>query len=238
MSEFWQDSESRKNFENVFNEETLRALYKLADEGHFNHLHGFAKLGKESNVCIADTGDGDRIAVKIYMVEAGNYQEMSTYLLNDPRFEGIADSRRDLVFAWCRKEYKNLMKAQQADVPAPRPIEFNKNILLMDFLGEDLDPAPRLKDVRLEEPEREFDFIIDQMRKLWQKEDLVHGDLSEYNILWHRKPHLIDFSQGVLREHQLADKMLQRDVKNLNNHFRKRYGIQREEESILDKIKE
>ncbi len=235
--DIWEDHEGEKNFENVFNEETLRALYDLADDGHFEVLHGFIKQGKESNVCVAEKKGGTRVAVKIYVVEASNYEEMSTYLLSDPRFQGISDSRRDVIFSWCSKEYKNLMKATRADVPAPRPLGFEKNVLVMEFLGDDLRPAPRLKDVELHEPERELDFLLEQVRTLWQDEDLVHGDLSEYNVLWHGKPRLIDFSQGVMRSHPLADELLERDIANLLNHFRKRYGIERDDADVLDSIR-
>lgn len=235
--DIWEDHEAEKNFENVFNEETLRALYDLADDGHFEVLHGFVKQGKESNVCVAETKEGEAVAVKIYVVEASNYEEMSTYLLNDPRFQGISDSRRDIIFNWCAKEYKNLMKAEHAGVDAPRPHGFEKNVLVMDFLGDDLRPAPRLKDVELHEPERELEHIVEQMRLLWQEEDLVHGDLSEYNVLWYRKPHLIDFSQGVVGSHPLSDELLERDVANLVNHFNKRYGLDRQNEDILSTIR-
>lgn len=236
--DIWEDQEAEKNFENVFNSETLRSLYELADDGHFQTLHGFVKQGKESNVCVATTDDGEQVAVKIYVVEASNYEDMTKYLLNDPRFQGISDSRRDVIFAWCRKEYKNLMKVERAGVDAPRPRGFEKNVLVMDFLGEDFSPAPRLKDVELHEPEREFDHIIDQIRKLWQQEELVHGDLSEYNVLWHGKPQLIDFSQGVLQAHPLADELLERDLQNLANHFEDRYGLERDMDDLVGRIKD
>lgn len=226
MSEdFWHDSEARKNFQNVFNQETVRALYKLADQGHFKVLHGFVKQGKESNVCVAERKDGTTLAVKIYMVEAGGYRKMSKYLLNDQRFINVRNNRRSIIFAWCKKEFKNLKKAETAGVTAPRPIAFNKNVLLMDFIGETFRPAPRLKDVRLENPENVFEDILEDVRRLWVREDLVHGDLSEYNILWKDGPYLIDFSQGILSSNPLAEELLERDIHNVCKHFNTVYGL-------------
>jgi len=235
---FYADPDLQKNFENVFNERTLRALFRLADEGYFEVLHGFVKLGKESNVCVAEDGDGNMLAVKIYMVESGAYRDMRKYLLQDPRFEGIKDQRRDIVFAWCRKEFKNLMKATRSGVHAPEPVAFDENILLMEFLGEGMDPAPRLQDVRLEEPRRELDAILEEVQRLWQEESLVHGDLSEFNLVWHDRPYLIDFSQAVLQAHPLADELLERDVGNLVRHFRKEYALDLDEEAVIKSIRE
>lgn len=235
---FYEDPDLQKNFENVFNERTLRALYRLADEDHFQTLHGFAKLGKESNVCVAETDDGTMLAAKIYMVESGAYRDMRKYLLQDPRFQGIKNQRRDIVFAWCRKEFKNLKKAERCGLHAPSPVAFDENVLLMEFLGEGMNPSPRLSEVRLEEPEREFDAIIEEIRTLWQEEDLVHGDLSEYNLLWHGRPYLIDFSQAVLEAHPLADELLERDIENLVNHFQKEYSLDRDPEDVVDRIRE
>jgi RIO kinase 1 len=236
-SNFWHDSEARKNFRNVFNQETLEALYKLADQGAFKVLHGFVKQGKEANVCVAEQSDGTKVAVKIYMIEAGNYRQMSKYLLNDQRFAGIKQNRRSIIFSWCKKEFKNLKKAEKAGVSAPRPISFRKNILVMDFIGEDFVQAPRLKEVELEQPEQAFNAIIDDVKKLWNEEEMVHGDLSEYNVLWYDKHYLIDFSQGILRHNPLADELLRRDVDNLCTHFNRRYGLGIDAEEILQEIR-
>ncbi|MDY6778404.1 MAG: serine protein kinase RIO [Candidatus Nanohaloarchaea archaeon] len=233
---FWHDSEARKNFKNVFNRDTLEALYQLADSDAFQVMHGFVKEGKESNVCVAEREDGTPVAVKIYMVEAGNYQEMEKYLLNDPRFENLGNSHRDVIHAWCRKEFKNLKRASNAGVSAPEPIDFLQNVLVMEFIGDKLRPAPRVKDVVFEEPEREFEDIIEDMRRLWQDEDMVHGDLSEYNLLWKQRPYMIDLSQAVVRHHPLAEELLERDVENVVNHFNQRYGFEKEYGDVIERI--
>jgi len=49
---------------------------------------------------------------------------------------------------------------------------------------------------------------------------LVHGDLSEYNIMiWEEKPVICDISQAVLLDHPLSDQLLRRDIVNINNYF-------------------
>ncbi len=57
---------------------------------------------------------------------------------------------------------------------------------------------------------------------MYQKAELVHADLSEYNIMiWKGKPIIFDISQAVLVKHPMADTFLRRDLENLNNYFRK-----------------
>jgi RIO kinase 1 len=56
---------------------------------------------------------------------------------------------------------------------------------------------------------------------MFQKAQLVHGDLSEYNIMVsENQPVLIDVSQAVSLEHPMAGLMLKRDLSNLNRYFR------------------
>ena len=238
MSTIWADSDAKKNFQNVFNKETLFALYDLADKGHFRVLNGIVKSGKESNLCVGETRSGDLVAVKIYMIEASNFKRMREYLIGDPRFEGIKKNKRSVVFNWCKKEYKNLKKAGKAGVDAPRPIAFKKNVLVMEYLGEGMRPAPRLKDVELENPKKGLNEIIKSLETLYKKEKLVHGDASEYNIqIWNNRPYLIDFSQSVVTRHPNAEKMLERDVENISNHFKKKYSIRKDKKDMLDQIR-
>lgn len=239
MSQIWADSDAKKNFKNVFNRETLLALYDLADKGHFRILHGIIKSGKESNLCIGETKKGKYVAVKIYMIEASNFRKMQDYLLGDPRFKGIKKNKRSVVFNWCKKEFKNLKRAKNAEVDVPVPIVFKKNVLVMEFLGEDMHPAPRLKEVKLDNPEKGLSEILKSVKKLYNGEKLVHGDLSEYNIqIWRNRPYLIDFSQSVIKNHPNAQKMLERDVENILNYFEKKYEIKKDKKEILEQIRE
>ncbi|UCC33165.1 MAG: serine protein kinase RIO, partial [Candidatus Bathyarchaeota archaeon] len=59
-------------------------------------------------------------------------------------------------------------------------------------------------------------------KMLYQKAELVHADLSEYNIMiWDGEPVLFDISQAVPVEHPMASKFLRRDLKNLHRYFKK-----------------
>jgi RIO kinase 1 len=133
------------------------------------------------------------------------------------------------------KEFRNLKKAEEAGVRAPQPIAIEHNVLVMSFIGDGDDAAPRLSDCGAEDPEKTFKDIVLQMCKMY-KAGLVHADLSEYNVLmWEGKPYLIDFGQGVLLTHPKAAEFLERDVKNICWYFKRR-GVKCDPEAVVKKI--
>lgn len=213
-------SEAKKAFDNVFDHYTKKALMNLSDDRVLAKLYGTIESGKESKVFLADTDDGKRVLVKIYMTRAGAFREMEKYLRGDPRFKDFKSDRRSIVEEWCKKEYRNLEKAQDI-VRCPEPIATEKNILVMEFIGRDFSPFPKLKDVEIENPELGWKKTKKAIRRLWNEKKLVHGDLSEYNILVTDEPELawIDFSQGVHRTHPEAKNLLERDIENAADFF-------------------
>ena len=214
------DSEKRKIFAGILDESTLMTLYKLSTKGYFDLIHGPIKQGKESTILLAEL-KGKKIAVKVYAIEAGNFKKMSPYIANDPRFSGIKKDKRSLIFTWCQKEFKNLERARIAGISCPEPIAFSNNVLIMSFLGDD-EPYPRLKETKIKTKEV-FDIIMEDVKKLFKGAKLVHGDLSEFNILLGDKPYLIDFSQSVLTSHPNAKIFLERDIKNICKYFKEDY---------------
>ncbi len=138
------------------------------------------------------------------------------YIEGDPRFGGLRRRHRDLVDIWVRKEHRNLTRLHRWGLPVPRPIAIQKNILVMEYLGSEIQPSPKLRDVRIEKPQPVFDEMLEFLAVSWQKADLVHGDFSPYNILWHDGgPIVIDVGQGVVQHHPKAKEFLVRDVTRL-----------------------
>ena len=171
------------------------------------------------------------VALKFFRVETSSFFKMEDYITGDPRFSKKITGGREkfgIIKMWCKKEFGNLELANRAGVSAPVPIMFNGTILAMSFIGDGGTPAKRLKDVELENPEKTLKSVLDQIRKLYRVK-LVHGDVSEYNILMKDgEPYFIDFGQAVLIGHPRASDFLKRDVYNILSYFEKRYGVQRD----------
>ena len=105
----------------------------------------------------------------------------------------------------------------------PEPVTFAQNCLLMEFIGDESGPCPQLKDVVLEDPTDTYDEVISFIIDGWRDAHLVHGDLSEYNILMQDgQPIMIDVGQAMTTDHYNARELLERDIRNINAFFRKR----------------
>jgi len=213
-------SERFKVYKEVFDETTLLALYKIVNKGYFDVLEGVISTGKEANVYKAKSKDGF-VALKIYRIETSDFKNMWKYINGDRRFEHVKMRRRDIVFTWAKKEFSNLSIAIEAKVRAPKPIFLFKNVLVMEFIGENGDACAYAKIARPKNPKKWYGLIVNYVKKMYKK-DLIHGDISEYNILnQHERPVLIDFSQGVPRDHPLANELLLRDIQKITSWFRK-----------------
>jgi RIO kinase 1 len=237
------DSSQKAVYDDVFDDATLMALYDLSRKGYIDAMGGSVSTGKEANIFHAITKKNDigEVAVKIYMISTANFNVMKEYILGDPRFMGIKHKKKDIVFAWARKEFKNLKRAEDAGVRVPKPYITQRNILLMEFIGKDGIPMPQLKDAKLTHQELEniFKKIIEFMTLLYNRAKLIHADLSEYNVLVDMnkmEPVIIDMGQTITTDHFNAEVYMQRDVTNIARFFRK-LNIQVDQEKIISIIK-
>jgi len=210
-------SKNLKTVKGVFDEKTRLTLYKLLSKNQISS-ESIIKEGKESVVLSGLTKENKWVAIKIYRTDAFDFKTMNRYLVSDPRFPTIRRNRRSIVNMWCKREFRNLKTAFKAGIECPEPLFFSENILIMDFIGVDGVPAPRLIDIKLENPEKLYKKIIEIMKKS-AKNNLIHGDLSAYNILFLEKPILIDFSHGTTTKNRIAQDLLRRDIKNINLFF-------------------
>ncbi|GGN11850.1 serine/threonine-protein kinase Rio1 [Halarchaeum nitratireducens] len=229
------DADQFKVQEGAFDDATFAALYKLVQDGYLAAFGGPISTGKEANVYEAAAADGDDVAVKVYRINASNFQHMRDYLEGDPRFEGIRGDKKAIVLAWTRKEFANLARAHDAGVRVPNPIVVQRNVLVMELIGEATDPAPTLHDVTLENPETAYDVVREYMQRLFGA-GLVHGDLSEYNIVVHDgELTIIDVGQAVTVHHGNAEEFLRRDCENVAAFF-SRQGVDADPDALYDHV--
>jgi RIO kinase 1 len=218
------DADQFKVDEGAFDDATYAAIYKLVQDGHVGAFGGPISTGKEANVYEALGGDGEDVAVKIYRINASNFRDMREYLEGDPRFEGVRSDKTEVVLAWTRKEFANLTRARRAGVRVPGPIAVERNVLVMELVGLVEDRARRLAEVTVENPETAYEVVREYMRRLYAA-GLVHGDLSEYNLIVHRgELYVIDLGQAVTVHHHNAGELFRRDCDNVAAFF-SRQGV-------------
>lgn len=226
-----------RTYKNVFDKSTIDNIWYLITHKKFEGLESPIKIGKESNVFSALTKQNRRVAVKIYRVSVCDFFKMSRYLSMDLRFRNVS-RRKQIVLTWARREFANLLRAYKAGVSVPRPIALRGNVLVMEFIGSQHPekPAPYalLKDSEI--TKNVFDKLIENIRKLYRA-GLVHGDLSEFNILNREgEPIMIDLSHAVTILAPASHELLERDVSIICKFFNRK-GIKCNDKDLMDYIK-
>ena len=207
-------------------------LQPLLEDGLIDDVTRQLMSGKEAMVFVVTCGDEVRCA-KVYKEankrsfrQSVDYTEgRKTKNSRQARAmqKGSKYGRESQEAAWQSAEVDALYRLANAGVRVPTPYNFYEGVLLMELVtGDDGNAAPRLNDVQLSaETAREYHaFLIQQVVKMLVA-GIVHGDLSEFNILvGSNGPVIIDLPQAVdAAGNNHAKDMLVRDVNNLANYF-------------------
>jgi RIO kinase 1 len=200
-----------------------------------------ASSGKEATVysCVAAPRTGYEIlAAKVYrprifrnLSNDAIYRTARRPLDEDGRGTrravkaGLGNSTRARtvqISAWIHHEFQTQQVLYAAGAQVPNAIALAGNAILMEFIGQDGVPAPRLRDARI--PHAQAKTLFEQLVadvQLWLNHHRVHGDLSEYNILYdHKRLVTIDFAQAVdPRLGDTAFDLLERDLDRICAYF-------------------
>jgi RIO kinase 1 len=236
----------RKTEGEVFDKGTLLTLHKMLLHGVLKSLDFPISTGKEANVFRGTTPRGGYVAVKIFRTNTSTFKHVLKYIQGDERFEGISGDKRALVHAWTHKEFRNLVRAREVGVLVPEPIKSLNNVLIMEYLGVKKGPWPTLKDSTVDDTNVEaiYKQVVADYVALYNQADLVHADISEYNIMLEghggpahkQRPRIIDIGQAVLKSHPMAQEFLARDLRNLTAYFRRK-GLDATPQDIMTKLK-
>jgi|EP00979_Chaetoceros_neogracilis_P014328 RIO kinase 1 len=235
--------DDRATVEQCLDPRTRLILFRLLSTGIFEKIDGCLSTGKEANVYYAKAGNANitdpflkegtdagapvhEYAVKIYKTSILVFKDRDKYVAGEHRWrKGYCKSNpRKMVKVWAEKEMRNYRRLYAASIPTPKPILLKAHVLVMQFLGENGWPSPRLKDAQLSERRLREAYVqtVLILRHMYQRCRLVHGDFSEYNLLWHdNRVYVIDVSQSVETDHPSALDFLRKDVSNVNDYFRK-----------------
>ena len=219
--------DDRATSEQVLDPRTRLILFKLLNNGFLEEIDGCLSTGKEANVYYARGAAGQEYAVKIFKTSILVFKDRDRYVTGEYRFRnGYCKSNpRKMVKTWAEKEMRNLKRLVSAGIGCPTPWLLKSHVLVMDFLGSDGWCAPRIKEVSLDldEWQRCYLKLVVDVRRMYHECNLVHGDLSEYNVLWHNdQPVIIDVSQSVEHAHPFATEFLRKDISNLTDFFGKK----------------
>lgn len=188
---------------------------------------------------------GDQIG---YGKESDIYEILAfndkTYILKIHRegfsFKKVLNNRPNMYKRnWFNISTKSALREKEAlsrlysSVSVPKPIATNRHFIVLEKID-----GTMLKYTYLEDPEWFFEGIINEIRKSYHC-GIVHGDLSEYNILIDGdRVVLIDWPQFIYSKEDMADKILTRDIKKIVYYFMRKYSLNKEINDVLKKIKD
>jgi len=206
------------------------ALNALVRRGVVEALGNPIGLGKESDVYDARGRNGSRIALKFHRLGRISFRQTRRargYVADRSHTSWIYQARMAAT-----REFGALRGARRAGVPVPKPIAQNRHLIAMGtFEGSELSKIALLLD-----PKNLLRRILLKLRRLFCGAHLIHGDLSEYNVLVNESAQFvfIDWPQSVSRNDPRAEGLLKRDVSNMVNFFRKKYRVSISVQEALD----
>jgi RIO kinase 1 len=209
----------------------------LADAPYEEQYLGIIKAGKESEVHLLQRVGPTRAC---FIAEKRFKPRLQRAFRNDYLYAGVwgQGTRQEsrairnrtrfgqefLEARWVAHEWETLTKLHEAGVTVPPPVERVEHGYRMAFIGDGEFAAPRLSDVHLDlaTARRVWRDLQTDVRRMLDAE-VVHGDLSAFNILWwHERAVIIDFSQSVdAVTHPAARELLRRDVEGSAAYFRR-----------------
>ena len=211
---------------------TPKRMEPLVEEGLVDEVIGQLMSGKEATVYVVRCGEEIRCA-KVYKdANKRSFRQSVKYtegrkVKNSRRArameKGSRYGRKEQEEAWQSAEVDALRRLAAAGVRVPRPYNFLDGVLLMEMVADESgNAAPRLNDLTFtgaQALEHHRTLIMQVVRMLCA--GIVHGDLSEYNVLVGRDgPVIIDLPQAVdASGNNSAGSMLERDVDNLTRYF-------------------
>ena len=207
-------------------------LLPLVEEGLIDEVMRQLMSGKEAVVYVVRCGDDVRCAKVYKEADKRSFRQAVQYtegrkVKNSRRArameKGSRYGRQEQEEAWQNAEVDALHRLAAAGVRVPKPYNFLNGVLLMELVtNENGHAAPRLNDVELTaEKAREYHHFLIRQVVLMLCAGMVHGDLSEYNVLIDGKgPVIIDLPQAVdAAGNNSAAALLERDVENLKLWF-------------------
>ncbi|MFX1319524.1 MAG: RIO1 family regulatory kinase/ATPase [Promethearchaeota archaeon] len=207
------------------------ALYDLAQKDVIISLGQPYGVGKESTVYRALDADNQEVAVKFLRWGRTSFRRVRR--LRTLRDESL-HSWMDFSQRAATREFAALKILENAGGKVPRPIAVNRHVIVMSRMSGEL----LLNIIELNNAQNILEQIIQQVRLAYHKAELVHGDLSEYNIFVDENNEitLFDWPQWQPLTHPNALWLLRRDLTNVTTFFRRRFRILYDVEKTLARV--
>ena len=205
------------------------ALNALVKAGKLEALGKPVGIGKEADVFEGLTSSGEKVIVKFHRVGRISFRKtkrVRRYIADRTHISWLYQSRKA-----AEKEFEALEILDRVNAKAPKPIAQNRHVVVMGFFS-----GVELVNVKaVDEPLPLFRDIIDEVKRVYSKAGLIHGDLSEYNVIIKEDGDfmLIDWPQFLMQSDPESESYLKRDVEKIVGFFNKRFKLKLNPSRVL-----
>ena len=205
------------------------ALHNLVKRNVLEAIGDKLGVGKESDIYRGLAPGGVKVIVKFLRIGRTSFRRtrITRSWGEDPKYTWFHQSK-----IAAEREFKALKEVHELGGLVPYPIAYNRHVVVTEYIdGVELYTRPQLSD-----PRKALLDILSTLRIAYVEAGIVHGDLSEYNILVdieNNKPYIIDWPQYVYREDPNAMDLLKRDINYIIRFFRKTYRVEVDPEKAL-----
>lgn len=206
------------------------ALNTFVMAGHITAIGEAIGLGKEADVYKALTPENSDVAIKFHRLGRISFRQTA-------KCRGYTESKTSWLLrskVAAEREYAALKKAFDNGVAVPKPIAQNRHAILIDKI----EGIRLLYAKSISNPKRVLFNIIKNVTIAYNKAQIIHADLSEYNILLNSSEsiRIIDWPQYISTSHPRAEELLKKDIRNISKFFEK-FHIKAPVDSILNFVK-
>lgn len=208
------------------------ALNALVKAGKLEALGKPVGIGKEADVFEGLTPSGERVIVKFHRVGRVSFRQtrrIRRYIADRRHISWLYQSRKA-----AEKEFEALEILNRVNAKTPKPVAQNRHVVVMSFFS-----GVELINVKtIDEPLLLFRDIVEEVKHIYSEAGLIHGDLSEYNIVIREDGDfmLIDWPQFIRRGDPESEYYLERDVEKIVNFFNKRFNLKLNVKYVLNYI--
>jgi RIO kinase 2 len=215
----------------------LLALRNLVSRGVIEELGDKIGVGKEGDVYLALAPGGERVVVKFHRAGRESFKKIRrhrSYALDERATTWLI-----LAKLVGEREFKALVALEREGAKVPPAVAWNRHAVVQKYIeGVELSMVRELSE---EDAFRIVRDTVETLRIAYTKVGIVHGDLSEYNILVKTEgeveAYVIDWPQYVYKDEPNAEDLLRRDVEYLVKFFRRKFRIDFDVDAIIRYVK-
>lgn len=209
------------------------AIHRLVDNDVIKALGDYIGVGKESVVFNAIASNGDIVAVKFYRIGRRSFRHIAK-VRQYAMHEGSSWLTRSIIAGEREKEALTILNRYSVS-GVPRLYGHALHTIVIEFI----DGINLYRVDSIDDPLDVFNQILDIIKLSYKRAGIVHGDLSEYNIMLQRdgsKPYIIDWPQYVLASEPRASYILRKDVLQIAKFFSRRFKINIDSNKIINYV--